>query len=67
MEGAAHIFITLRPKFIPLMMGQNKLVLVGAAYHKKYRSIMYNRMKAQIPDQQVWLPKFFGYEMLSLV
>jgi hypothetical protein len=67
MEGVAHLFIGQKPKFVPLLIGQNKLVLAGLAYHKRYLRAMLDRIKAQFPQQNVWVTRLFGYEMLSLV
>jgi hypothetical protein len=67
MEGVAHIYIGQRPKFVPLLIGHNKLVLVGLAYHKRYLLAMHAAIKEHFPKQGVRNTRLFGYEMLSLV
>lgn len=67
MEGVAHLFISLKPKFVPLMIGHNKLVLVGLGYHERYLSVMQSRIKTQIPHQDFWIKKLFGYDLLALL
>jgi hypothetical protein len=67
MEGVAYILMNTRPRFVPLILGQNKLVLAGLTYHRRYLTALKKRMTAEIPDQTIWVTKFFGYDMLSLV
>jgi hypothetical protein len=66
MEGVAHVFFVQKPKFVPLLMGYNKLVLVGLTHHKRYLAGLETRITADFPDQKIWHTKFFGYEMLSV-
>jgi len=67
MEGVANILMTGRPKFVPLIMGENKLILVGLSYHKRYFAAMVKRFGDQLQGQNVWQTRFYGYEMLSLM
>jgi len=67
MEGIAWLFLNTRPKFVPLMIGHNKLVLAGVTFHKLYLTGMANRIKQHIPGQNIWTTKLFGYELLSFV
>jgi hypothetical protein len=67
MEGVARIFVGSKPKFVPLMLGHNKLVLAGLTFHKPYLRAMTARIKKDIPEQMITPTKFFGYDMLSLI
>lgn len=67
MEGVAHVFINMKPKFVPLILGHNKLVLVGLSHHKRYLAEMKKRLDSDIPQQNVWIKRLFGYDLLTLV
>src|ERR1700722_18688245 len=51
MEGIAYLFVSSRPKFVPLLMGHNKLALAGLSYHKRYFAALHKRIPAEIPQQ----------------
>lgn len=67
MEGVAYLFVLGKPKFVPLLMGHNKLVLTGLSHHRRYIDSLRSRLKIEMPSVNIWLTKFFGHEMLSLV
>jgi hypothetical protein len=67
MEGVARIFVGNSPKFVPLMLGHNKLVLAGVTFHKKYLRATAARIKNSIPVQEVTPTRLFGYDLLSLI
>jgi hypothetical protein len=67
MEGVGHIFTSLKPKFVPLVLGHNKLVLVGVSFHDRYLLALQARIREHMPDQSFWIKKFFGYDLICLL
>lgn len=66
MEGANFILANLRPKFVPLLIGRNKLVLVGLTFHRRYLNGLTQRLRTEMPSLHFSMQRFFGYELISL-
>ncbi len=67
MEGVATLFVTGKPKFVPLALGHNKLILVGKSYHDIYLNAMMKRLRQEMPGKIFWEKKFFGHKIISVL
>ncbi|KRA65883.1 hypothetical protein ASD79_00950 [Caulobacter sp. Root655] len=66
-EGVARLFLQGAPRFAPLLLGHNKLIMVGLSYHRRYLEDLHARLAAAYPDMTMWRTKFFGHDIISLV
>lgn len=66
-EGVARLFLFGSPRFAPLLLGHNKLIMVGLSYHQRYLEQLTSRLAEAYPEMTMWRPKFFGHEIISLV
>jgi Methyltransferase domain len=63
-EGIARLFLLGRPKFVPLCIGLNKLILTGLSYHKDYLRFVNQEC---FPSRSIshGTAKLFGHEVAT--
>lgn len=63
-EGAARLYSTTYPKFVPLCVAHNKMFLCHISYHTQYLELISSRMS--LMGIHTKLCKRFGYDNLTI-
>jgi hypothetical protein len=63
MEGVCRLYILDTPKFVPVAIGHNKLLLVGLSYHKRLLDFLIARSPL-IPGRAQGVRQMFGHDLI---
>ncbi len=63
MEGVCRLYILDTPKFVPVAIGHNKLLLVGLSYHRRLLDFLIARSPL-IPVRAQAVRQMFGHDLI---
>lgn len=67
MDGIARLFIGGKPKFVPVLIGHNKLILAGLSFHARYLKALREKLPVHLPDLNFRVAPLFGHNLIALV
>lgn len=65
-EAVARMYLMGTPRFVPLAITCNKLLLCTLSYQKSYRLLLRDYVRANHPTTSVKPVKLYGYDVLSV-
>lgn len=63
MEGVCRLYILDTPKFVPIVIGHNKLFLVGLSYHRRLLDFLIAR-RPLLPGRAQGVRQMFGHDLM---